>query len=359
MWGRFHRRWLVALLLGGMGGAVYGLPVAVAQPPGGETAASGLLVLRNGNVLRGSVLRLADHYRVRMPHGQMQVPVDQVEMFCHNLDEAYERRRRNRTGRNADSHLELARWCLRHELLGHAARELLDIRTMDPGHRQLPMLERQLRQALRQSHPKRPQPVAAHKPTALPPEVDRKALKHAPPRDRALFVRKIQPLLIHSCATTGCHQPNSSSSFQLNRFALDGQGHPDTTLRNLAATLAYVDWQAPEQSTLLERARSAHGAEQASQSHALQARKYHLLQSWIEQLAVDDPTRAAAELPVNSEGRPEKSPGEMQPSGLRPVDPFDPEIFNRRVAARSEAEVESGARDNARSPSREVKQEAE
>jgi len=132
---------------------------AVAAPPHSDDAVAGMLVLRNGNVLSGHVIRLQDHYQLAMPNGQLQVPVDQVELFCHSLDEAYAERRRVRTGSTADSHLELARWCLRHRLYEHASRELLDARAIDPEHRKLAMLERQL-QHLQQTETQRPNVLA-------------------------------------------------------------------------------------------------------------------------------------------------------------------------------------------------------
>ena len=224
----------------------------------------GILVLRNGNVLEGKIQRLADFYRIEFPRSELQVPVGQVDMFCHNLDEAYERRRFQRTGSSADSHVELARWCLRHRLLEYAARELLDARSIDPDHRQLLLLERQLQLALRNRAASRlvPEPGAATTPT----DDDLELLESVPDWARTLFVRQIQPLLVDSCATSGCHQPGSSESFHLNRLALEGAGHPATTIRNLVATLAQLDLDSPAKSKLLERAKTAHGAKSLSQN---------------------------------------------------------------------------------------------
>ncbi len=126
-----------------------------------------VVVLRNGNVLRGEVIRIGDHYRVKIHRGELRIPVSQVEMFCRDLNEAYERRRAARTGFNADSHLDLAAWCLRHELLECASRELLDARAIDPGHGRLLRLERRLQYALTVTSKKRSLPLvpSQHKPT--------------------------------------------------------------------------------------------------------------------------------------------------------------------------------------------------
>jgi hypothetical protein len=87
--------------------------LAAAEPPG----ISGVLILRNGSVLMGAVRRYGDDYRIDVAGAMLQVPADQVDMFSQTLEEAYELRRRDRTGASADSHLELARWCMQLDLL--------------------------------------------------------------------------------------------------------------------------------------------------------------------------------------------------------------------------------------------------
>ena len=333
----------------------------------------GILVLRNGNVLKGKIQRLADFYRIKFPRSELQVPVGQVDMFCHNLDEAYERRRLQRTGSSADSHVELARWCLRHNLLEYAARELLDARSIDPDHRQLLLLERQLQLALRNRAASRlvPEPGAATTPT----DDDLELLESVPDWARTLFVRQIQPLLVDSCATSGCHQPGSSESFHLNRLAPEGAGHPATTMSNLVATLAQLDLESPAKSKLLERAKTAHGAKSLSQnqlggiqrpepSHqtraarpngfgtyskstlppqALEPHRFQMLLTWVEQLSLAKSNAEVKEIELVSHrtgGPVDALPlirRALDESAARPADPFDPEQFNKRFAAGDES----------------------
>ncbi len=328
----------------------------------------GILVLRNGNVLKGRIQRLADFYRIEFPRSELRVPVGQVDMFCHNLDEAYERRRLQRTGSSADSHVELARWCLRHTLLEYAARELLDARSIDPDHRQLLLLERQLQLALRNRLASRlvPEPGAATTPT----DDDLELLESVPDWARTLFVRQIQPLLVDSCATSGCHQPGSSESFHLNRLALEGAGHPATTMRNLVATLAQLDLESPAKSKLLERAKTAHGAKSLSQNQlggiqrpeksarpnslgtyskstlppqALEPHRFQMLLTWVEQLSLAKSNAEVKEIELVSHrtgGPVDALPlilKALDKSAAKPADPFDPEQFNSRQAAGDEA----------------------
>lgn len=298
------------------------------EPLDGSPAIEGILVLRNGNVLRGNIDRRENFYRVTTEKSELQVRAVQVEMFCHSLDEAYQRRREMRTGLSSDSHIELARWCLRHNLLKHASRELQDVRTTDPHHRQLALLERQLKLTLSNvKHSKKP---SASNQTPPPAALEINLLAAAPHTTRAAFARQIQPLLISSCATSGCHQTNSSEQYQLNRLATDGAGHPDLMLQNLAATLAQIDRQFPQNSTLLEHAKRAHGTTPKKMAKPLPAHRVHLLAAWIEQFSVKPS---------------ETQPGTKVGHAAR-EDPFDPEAFNRLVAARnSSPEPAIGSRD--------------
>ncbi len=323
----------------------------------GSEPVEGILVLRNGNVLRGKLQQQGDLYHVDLPHGQIKVREKQVEMVCQNIEEAYLRRRGERVGSTADSHLGLAKWCLRHNLLGHAGAELQEAQATDPKHPRLALLQRQLKHSHQMVQRKKQRQLAAAHTPAEPAPLDPATLEKAPKWARALFVRQIQPLVVHSCATGGCHQGNGSKmpsgtepEFHLNRVALDGAGHPEATLRNLAAMLDQIDWQAAEQSNLLLRARQAHGSINASVP--LPSHKLQVLQGWVVQLA--EAHRKETELrslPLVAEvARLPQSP-ELQlvppqqtvaqpPSEVRPVsyeaparvDPFDPSVFNRRYS---------------------------
>lgn len=317
----------------------------------------GILVLRNGNILRGKVQQQGDRYHVHLLNGQLQVRASQVETFCLTLEQAYQHRCETRGGASADSHLELAGWCLRHDLVDHADAELRAARATDPDHPRLGLLQRQLKQSLQLAARDKKQQVEASKPAKPVEPLDPARLEKAPQWARALFVRQIQPLVVHSCATSGCHQTDSTGSFRLNRLALDGAGHPEATLRNLAATLEQIDWQVSAESDLLKHARQAHGSSDASTP--MPAHKLQVLRGWIEQLAEADrkeneikrlpPVVEIAALPVGREPilnpprqaittPPDASRLRADPvdrvrqASFEPGDPFDPSVFNRRYA---------------------------
>ena len=286
---------------------------------------AGVLVLRNGNTLDGTVERLGDYYRVGLDGATFKVPADQVEVYCHSLQEAYEIRRRQRTGFAADGHLELAAWCLRQNLVNQAARELLDARTKEPDNPAIAALELQLNQALELDRLERPAPAAA-KGVSAPSSAggDESLAMDVSPGAQIVFVRSIQPMLIYNCATGGCHQTGAAQPMALDRFALDGGGSPALVRRNLAAVVAGILKDKPEQSPLLRRAREAHGQSAGARSKPLKARQVQLLEAWVDQAAGVAPTLPAAEAPET-----------VQPAGYAEQDAFDPNAFNQLQRAKN------------------------
>ena len=330
--------------------------LGVAPARGEGPAAEGVVVLRNGNVLAGAVRHAGPFYFIEQSGASLQVSAEQVEMACGSLAEAYELRRRDRVGASADAHLELARWCLRHSLLDQAAREVLDARTRDAGHPALASLDAQIRQMLEIEASRRER--AEQLPAAATPLAD--AANDAPASAAALldpsqeaqyqFVRSIQPMLIHGCATGGCHQPDSPQQMRLDRWALDGNGNPDRIRRNLDAILAQINPEDPASSPVMLRARQAHGARKGELSKPLATYQAALLLDWLNAAAGVEPEPPMENVAPDAAGEIEApvpaSDGLAAPakptlaasarptlSEFKPRDAFDPELFNRQVAA--------------------------
>ncbi len=358
--------------------ALTGAVVAMAAAPvvAAEPAVQGVLVLRNGNVLTGAVRPGGDYYRVESAGASLQVPASQVEMACRDLDEAYEMRRSARAGTTADSHIELARWCLRQNLLDQAVRELVDARTLDPSHPALAPLELQLEQIIQLKADGR---AASHKPPRIAAAARRptSASAVATPSEfdlsleaRTGFVRSIQPMLIHMCATAGCHQPGGAQQLQLDRWALTGNGNATLVRRNLAAVVQQIRQDDPESSPLLALARQEHGGASGKPSVPLAPLQATMLVEWInaaagvkptesvETEAPSDPASTAddADQPApkraSSLPSPPSAVAPSQPAPFVPRDAFDPEIFNRRVASQAAA-TEPAAASAASSPAQE------
>ena len=327
--------------------------------------AAGVLVLRNGNVLKGTIQRQASHYRIESEGSVLQIPASQVEMACASLVDAYEQRRQQRVGNATDAHLELARWCLRHELLAEAAREILDARTDDPGHPALRTLDLQLQQGLadqasRQQRERDAVALASHaEPVATEEVVQPERMIEPTPDVQQKFVRSIQPMLIHGCTTSGCHSPNSRQTMELDRWALEGSGIPTLIRRNLEQVLAQVDVDDPASSPLMRRARQAHGLRNQPLSTPLAPYQTAILIEWLNEAAGVQPQQPVPAEPgadPNSvdprlveqtmvdagevtEAMVDKAALELLNHGkaktrtaFTPRDQFDPEIFNRRQA---------------------------
>lgn len=363
---------------------------AVPSPatPAGQTGLEpapqqGVLILRSGGVLRGKITRAGERYYVALPDGEIRVRAAEVEFRCRDLEEAYRHQRASVQPASVHDHLRLARWCLRHRLLGHAGRELADALEADPTHPMIAVLRRRL-QAAREPDP--PRRGAAEgtpsiggppaKPLDRPPsleELDR--LVRTMPRGTVeTFTETIQPLLINHCATAGCHGPRPQGNFRLLRIPA---GRPPTrrlTQRNLHAVVPWIDPQQPAASPLLTAAAEPHGAAAKAILTEGQDAQYRRLADWVCQVAnrsgpgaaetvtprqeppagglpaesgpLDPPPAATPGAPDQkpaADSQPQKPPAEggSVKRGARlpvfvPVDPFDPEIFNRRYFGNSE-----------------------
>ncbi len=292
----------------------------------------GLLVLVNGSVLEGMISRQGEHFHVLLPKGELRVAATQVDFFCHDLQEAYERRRARHGEESVDTHLELARWCLQQHLYDFAERELHSARAIDSEHSLVDPMARRIAQA-RDVGAKKLDIVNLVQHTdqqELIPVTPASAESHAeiPQWARVEFIKRVQPLLLHSCATAGCHLPNSAQAMQLDRRATDGAGKPALIFRNMESVLAVVDFDNPEESRLLALAKKQHASENRNASKPLTPRQLEILRAWVTQLA----SQRGSVTPVPAT---ESVTAEVIPSSTPTLsavkDPFDPSAFNRKV----------------------------
>lgn len=346
-----------------------------------EPAISGVLVLRNGNVLAGAIGRHGDEYQIRQGNATLRVPTEQVERFAASLGEVYEARRAAIAGATPEAHLALADWCLRVKLFDEAARELLDVRTLDAGHPALRGAELRLQQLLAGQQ-------ASHESATLPKEMlpGEPALEPtAPPMAvssdvQVQFVRNIQPLLINNCTSGGCHHADSDRPFRLDRWALRGNGDAELVRRNLAAVLGQLYASDPSASPLVQFGRKPHGQAAGGRPTVLTAHQATLLIAWLNEAAgvkpaeppaeprwIEPGATATASRPFSPDVYPtdeilngmsleelqlaaqataeEDAAAESSESSEKrfvPRDAFDPEIFNRRRKSKPHATETSG-----------------
>jgi hypothetical protein len=345
-----------------------------AEPLPQKPPERGVVVLRNGETIEGRITHADGFYVVDLPDAQIRLKETDVEMVCGSLDEGYRRKRAVIQVGNVSQHLELAQWCLRHNLLGQAAVELADAKTADPNNPMVAALQQRLRMATE------PPPAADAKSAAVPgpnnEELDR-MVRGLPRGAVESFTQAVQPMLMNHCTGSGCHGPQSATGMKLIRIAGGKSPSRRFTQRNLYSVLHYVDQGNPAASRLLTAAGGPHGPVQHAIFSEHEAAQFKRLVEWVSQVsghempeapatvtraappAMDEhpaagpspkllPGEARKAHPMTpadrAKGRrpssrppsktpPKDSPEAESPPSRQPAgDPFDPEIFNRRRA---------------------------
>ena len=365
--------------------------VSQAEQAGGPgEPCEGVLILRNGNVLAGQITRSDNRFNVSVEGGLVSVNVADTELFCRNLEEAYAHKALVVGIADIHGHLELAGWCQRQGLLEYATRELSKASALDPSHPMIPVIERRIQTS---AAPLKSVEVAAtpvERPI-LPEELDRTA-RDMPAGTMEAFASSIGPLLVNRCGAARCHGPASGNAFHLLRPPSSSRPSLRITQRNLQATLKLVDREDPTRSPLLTAALRPHGPLDVSVFAGRRADQYERVADWVYRVArgsgtavpalreepAEEPaeyavsavytgpvTEPSADHSADSTGdirlqghglgseiprslgqpdasidapsilhRPQVKRGGLPPS-FTPIDPFDPEIFNRRFHPRA------------------------
>jgi hypothetical protein len=332
------------------------LAAAVAQSP--FAPQRGLLLLKNGNVLAGEITSAGDYYLVLIGKAsELRVPAKDVEAQVGSLDEAYEIRRHGLFGRGAAPHLDLAEWCLRHELHARCAEQLAKATAVEADHPKIAELKRRLKLTTEV----RPEPkpagdtAAAIKASSASTEQIDKAVKALPKGSVERFAAVVQPLLMNRCGANSCHGSNSKSAMHFVRPP-NGQSPPQRfTHRNLYAVLQQLDASQPESSPLLIEAQRKHGPALTAPLDKQTQRQFEELKAWVlltmaargpappATIAVQSPATLSQAPPQDADAaahEPPPSAGPSKPAATEkftPRDPFDAEIFNRRFHQRTGA----------------------
>src|SRR6185295_9337122 len=93
---------------------------------------------------------------------ELRLKTDEVEAFCGSLVEAYDFKERHLAGQSGRSHVELAKWCLRHGLYDKCAEQLAIAERLEPGNPQIAELQTRLKLVVEAT----PQPAAAQSTSA-------------------------------------------------------------------------------------------------------------------------------------------------------------------------------------------------
>jgi hypothetical protein len=337
-------------------------------PPNDAAPVRGLVLLHNGEVIEGKITKFQDLYLVDLDHGRIRLKQSDVELVCSSLADGYQQKRAKIQVGNIHDHLELAQWCLRHNLLGPASVELADATTADPKNPMIGALQHRLKMAME------PPPPAAVKNTAAQgpsnDELDR-MLRAVPRAAVETFTQNVQPVLLNRCASSGCHGSQSTSPLKLYRAA-GAASSRRATQRNLYSVLQFIDYANPSASRLLTASSQAHGTAKHPVFSEREGVQFQHLVDWANQLAgrpLSNPPASIARggpakvveplfddaapdaLPRESRnarpmtaaerrhtahrpGTAAKQPEEATPAAFdQPADPTDPDVFNRRYAS--------------------------
>ncbi len=336
-------------------------------PAAPQEGASSILLLLNGELIQGQVARLEQQYRVVLPTGRIFVPIASVEAVCDTLQDAYELRRSRIVQGQAQDHAELAQWCQRHGLENMAEQELTIACQLEPNNPMVGLIQRRL-EAARMPLESADQASTEAADVGPTPQQLEDFAAGLPAGTVEAFTRVVQPLLLNRCATAGCHTERSDNEYRLERSRPGVPLGRTSTYRNLLATLKLVDVTNPDQSELLRPKQCPNRLQSATNASLSQSGQYRFLVAWVTLLAHNStgpaaPRTAASPAsapqtirtgppPVSEISAPAAPPSaspmasdspfniapaetasfapDTAPPPAAALDPFDPEIFNRR-----------------------------
>ncbi len=185
------------------------------------------VLLTNGNVLRGTAQVSGDLVILHRGDGsELKIRSTDVAYSAYDLRDVYRYRISRRNDRTPAMISDDAHWCLRQGLLDEAEIELKKLEAADSGYPTMGRLKRQLSVARN--------PSTAASSTSEPASATATAshtepIKHEPPtanlsgvssQSLVEFTSRLQPMLIKSCGTTGCHRTGGETQWQLSHFGL-------------------------------------------------------------------------------------------------------------------------------------------
>lgn len=282
-----------------------------------------MLVLHNGRIVEGKISQSAGGYMVEKPNGSLLVPFDRVSFEASDKSDAY-RKFRTSLPANGNSNLALARWCLTYNLHDEAANELREALTRNPASNEArTMLQKleELRNPSKPLHLETPKDGPKTEDGFQLPEVE--ALGGFSRQTAQDFIVRVQPILINKCGNASCHGGSSDKTEFTLSVVRNGRGHRLFAERNLAATMKFLDLDAPDRSPLLTEPRGTHGGAKTIFSGPRGGEQFETLRKWVRVAASEQSRNQGSE-----EARPTlASGGPRRPQGTaRSVFPDAPPI---------------------------------
>ena len=313
-----------------------------------------VLLLTNGRLVRGRVSRNSGGYVVQFATGSMVVPVSQVKMQAQTADAVYRALKKQIPLQSPRHRLALAGWCTTNELYDQALKEVRAVLKSNPDHDAARRMQTRIEKLIAPP-PEKPESKSIYE-RLVAPEVT--ALAGLSPQVAVQFVSKVQPILMNSCAQSGCHGPRSKNAYRLSMVHLGSGGRRGLSEQNLSATLRFIDLKSPEQSPLLTKPLGRHGRRGKTIFRGRAGtRQLAVLRAWAVSVARSSSnanrSNTTATAGQKTRGRPQgyqltpamkaarsrtayKSPRRKsrrsKSTTQKPGDPFDPAEFNRKSA---------------------------
>jgi len=266
--------------------------VAAQDDPLSATSKSGVLLLRNDQLLAGRYTPTGFGYELALKSGGIiRLKAEQVEFVSDSLDEIYSFRRASKVNNSATAHLEMANWCLKNRLYNHSGFHLREAIRMDPRHAGIKQIQARL--AIARATQVSPTQAPSRSPSTLVSnDAILKRVQQIEPLAVQVFTSQIQHLLLNKCAVAGCHGPNPQSKYQLITARWTKTIPQNISRRNLYNSLQYVNFSKPEDSPFLTRATSPHGGlKLALMSVQHEPAQLKSLVNWVRILTSTNPNR--------------------------------------------------------------------
>ncbi len=252
-------------------------------PPHPSGDGSGVLLLRNGNILQGHIEHNGDYYTVTSPGEETQVRVASVEFLCHDLRDGYRQKKAAIQANDIEQHVQLCLWCERHGLLDCAGEELTAAEALDRQHPMISVLRRRLKVETQQkTEPRRlPQNTPA---VPSDPQLDQMT-RDMPAGTVESFVQVVEPILLNHCPGAIGYVLPGQKRLQLMRPPLGEKPSRRITQRNLYAVLQCIDWNNPGESPLLKASVGMAAAGAVGSFPVRHSMQYEKLAQWVYQVA--------------------------------------------------------------------------
>lgn len=277
-----------------------------------DPASHTVVVLNDGRVFSGTLQPVGGGYRVNQKTGYVIVPFDQVRLTSKSLPEAYKTLRESIQKPSTEDHLRLAEWCLENNLIGQARTEVTQALALEPLRQEARNLLQKIDGELESDAP------AKKPPTAMTADgfLIRPDQTHAgiSPDLHREFIQRIQPLMMNKCGNAHCHGSATKTSFEIASARRVSHKSRSASDDNLFEVLTLIDPNQPRQSRLLLEPATPSTHHKDLFLGPLGNQHYRMLEAWITKVAKSAPDAVGPRERI--EPTPALQPTIIQASGM-------------------------------------------